>query len=333
MSMSEELGIRESEVCLSVRNLTTNFYTKRGVVHAVRGVSFDVKKGEILGLVGESGSGKSVTSFSVLNLVKKPGRIDSGEIIFEGTDLRGLSPEEMRKLRGQKISMIFQEPLAALNPAFTIGWQIEEVFRLNGEKDKKVLREKTLEILKKVRIPSPEQRMNEFSYQFSGGMRQRAVIAIALAAKPDLMFADEPTTALDVTVQAEILDLLEELQKDMGMSVVFISHNLNLVGERCQRICVMYAGQIVEQATSKELFASPRHPYTKSLMMSMPGKETGESFYVIPGEICDLTKEISGCAFAPRCYKACERCFSEEPVMKEVSPGHYSKCHFCMEEI
>lgn len=319
--------------CLEVKNLVTNFYTKRGVVHAVRGVSFHVKKGEILGLVGESGSGKSVTSFSVLDLVKKPGRIDSGEIYFNGTDLRKLSQEEMRKMRGQKISMIFQEPLAALNPAFTIGWQIKEVFRLNGIKDKKELEEKTLDILRKVKIPSPEQRMNEFSYQFSGGMRQRAVIAIALAAKPDLMFADEPTTALDVTVQAEILDLLEELQRDMGMSVVFISHNLNLVGERCQRICVMYAGQIVEEASSSDLFDNPRHPYTKSLMMSMPGKETGESFYVIPGEICDLTKEIKGCAFAPRCYRACDKCFREEPKMTEIVPGHFSKCHFCREGI
>jgi len=324
----DEINVKETP-CLEVKNLVTNFYTRRGVVHAVRDVSFHVNKGEILGLVGESGSGKSVTSFSVLDLVKKPGRIDGGEIYFQGKNLRELSAEEKRKLRGNHISMIFQEPLAALNPAYTIGWQIEEIFRLNGVKNKKELKEKTIEILEKVKIPSPETRMKEYSYQFSGGMRQRALIAIALAAHPDLLFADEPTTALDVTVQAEILDLLESLQKDFGMAVVFISHNLSLVGERCHRICVMYAGQIVEEASSEELFRNPAHPYTRSLMKALPGREPGNKLHVIPGEICDLSKEIKGCAFAPRCYRAKTECFEKEPVMKMISENHYSKCHFC----
>ena len=319
--------------CLDVRNLHTSFYTRHGVVRAVRGVSFQVGRGEILGLVGESGSGKSVTAFSVLNLVKKPGRVDSGDIYFEGRNLNCVSAEEMRALRGQRISMIFQEPLAALNPAFTIGWQIEEVFRLCGIRDKKMLEQKTIEILEKVQLPSPEQRRKEYSYQFSGGMRQRALIAIALAARPDLIFADEPTTALDVTVQAEILDLIGDLQRDIGMSVVFISHNLNLVGERCQRICVMYAGQIVEEAPSLELFEHTAHPYTKSLLHSLPGRSRGARFHTIPGEICDLTGNLEGCAFAPRCYMAQQECFCQEPQMREVSPGHRSKCHFCREGI
>ena len=315
--------------CLEVKDLVTNFYTRRGVVHAVRGVSFHVDKGEILGLVGESGSGKSVTSFSVLDLVKKPGRVEGGEIYFQGNDIRNISKEEKRKLRGNHISMIFQEPLAALNPAYTIGWQIKEIFKLNGIKDKEELRKRTIEILEKVKLPSPEQRMNEYSYQFSGGMRQRALIAIALAAKPELLFADEPTTALDVTVQAEILDLLQSLQKDFGMSVVFVSHNLNLVGERCNRICVMYAGQIVEEASSEEIFKNPQHPYTVSLMQSLPGKDPGKLLKVIPGEICDLSTEIKGCAFAPRCYKARPECYETDPEIFEVSDKHYSKCHFC----
>lgn len=317
-----------NEVCLSVRNLRTNFYTDRGVMHSVRGVSFDVAKGEILGIVGESGCGKSVTAFSILNQVKRPGKIDSGEVYFHGVNLLELSPKEMRKLRGSSMSMIFQEPLTALNPAFTIGWQIGEAYRLQGETDKKVIREKTIDILRKVRLPEPEVRMKEFPYQFSGGMRQRALIALALACKPELVFADEPTTALDVTVQAEILDLLQTLQKEMGMSVVLISHNLNLIGERCRRVLVFYAGKIVEEASTEELFKNPCHPYTKGLLGSLLSIRQGEDqeLSTMPGEVPNLLEDISYCAFAPRCPYAVKRCFEENPELIEVTPGHRCNC-------
>ena len=320
--------MEKNEICLSVRNLRTNFYTDRGVMHSVRGVSFDVGKGEMLGIVGESGCGKSVTAFSILNQVKRPGKIDEGEVYFHDMNLLELSPKEMRKLRGSSMSMIFQEPLTALNPAFTIGWQIGEAIRLQGETDKKVIREKTIDILNKVRLPDPERRMKEFPYQFSGGMRQRALIALALACKPELVFADEPTTALDVTVQAEVLDLLQSLQEEMGMSVVLISHNLNLIGERCKRVLVFYAGKIVEEASTEELFKNPCHPYTKGLLGSLLSiRQDGEQdLKTMPGEVPNLLEDIQYCAFAPRCPYATERCFKEEPELVEVAPGHRCNC-------
>ena len=319
---------KENEVCLSVRNLRTNFYTDRGVMHSVRGVSFDVGKGEMLGIVGESGCGKSVTAFSCLNQVKRPGKIDEGEVLFHGVNLLELSPQDMRKLRGSSMSMIFQEPLTALNPAFTIGWQIGEAIRLQGEKDKKVIKEKTIDILNKVRLPDPARRMKEFPYQFSGGMRQRALIALALACRPELVFADEPTTALDVTVQAEILDLLQSLQEEMGMSVVLISHNLNLIGERCKRVLVFYAGKIVEEATTEELFKNPCHPYTQGLLGSLLSirQDEEQKLETMPGEVPNLLEDIQYCAFAPRCPYATERCFKEDPELVEVSPGHRCNC-------
>ena len=320
--------MEKNEICLSVRNLRTNFYTDRGVMHSVRGVSFDVGKGEMLGIVGESGCGKSVTAFSCLNQVKRPGKIDEGEVLFHGVNLLELSPKEMRKLRGSSMSMIFQEPLTALNPAFTVGWQIGEAIRLQGEKDKKVIKEKTLDILRKVRLPDSERRMKEFPYQYSGGMRQRALIALALACKPELVFADEPTTALDVTVQAEILDLLQSLQQEMGMSVVLISHNLNLIGERCKRVLVFYAGKIVEEASTEELFKNPCHPYTQGLLGSLLSirQEEDQKLQTMPGEVPNLLEDIQYCAFAPRCPYATERCFREDPQLVEVGPGHRCNC-------
>lgn len=319
----------QNHLCLDVQHLHTSFYTNRGIVRAVRDVSFTVEKGEFIGIVGESGSGKTVTCLSVLNLLQAPGKVDSGNIYFDGIDLRTISEENMRKLRGTRMSMIFQDPLAALNPSFPIGWQIAESFQLSGIHDKAIIRRNVIEILEKVKLPNPVQRMHEYSYQFSGGMRQRALIAIALAGKPNLVFADEPTTALDVTVQAEILNLLEELQKDMRMSMVLISHNLNLVGERCSRILVMYAGQIVEEAPSLKLFTCPEHPYTKSLLRALPSHSHDRKLYSIPGEVCNLIAEIKGCAFANRCEFAGARCFEEEPGMKIITEGHYAKCHMC----
>ncbi len=325
--MSKATGTK-NDLCLSVRHLRTNFYTDRGVMHAVRDVSFDVEKGEFLGIVGESGCGKSVTAFSVLNQVQRPGKIDSGEVLFHGTNILELSPNEMRKLRGSSMSMIFQEPLTALNPAFTIGWQIGEAYRIQGEKNKKVIREKTLDILQRVCLPDPIMRMKEFPYQFSGGMRQRALIAVALACNPELVFADEPTTALDVTVQAEVLDLLQSLQEEMGMSIVLISHNLNLIGERCSRVLVFYAGKIVEEAETEELFRNPSHPYTRGLLSSLISirQDAKQKLKTIPGEVPNLLEDIPYCAFAPRCPHAMKRCFEEQPEWTEVGPKHHCEC-------
>ncbi len=319
---------QEQSICLRVNNLQTSFYTDRGIVHSVRGVSFDVRKGEMLGIVGESGSGKSVTAFSILNQVKHPGKIDSGEVIFHGKDLLKLSESEMRKLRGSSMSMIFQEPLTALNPSFSIGWQIAEAYRIQGEKDKAVIRERTIDILRRVKLPEPELRMKEYPYQFSGGMRQRALIALALACKPELVFADEPTTALDVTVQAEILDLIESLQVEMNMSVVLISHNLNLIGERCGRMLVFYAGRIVEEAETTELFKNPSHPYTIGLFGSLLsiGQDGKADPQTMPGEVPNMMDEIKSCSFAPRCPYAATQCFEREPELKQISPGHYCSC-------
>ena len=316
-------------ICLRVKDLRTNFYTDRGVVHSVRGVSFDVAEGEMLGIVGESGCGKSVTAFSILNQVKHPGKVDGGEVYFRGKDVLKLSESEMRKLRGSSMSMIFQEPLTALNPAFSIGWQIGEAYRLQGERDKRVIREKTVDILRRVKLPEPEIRMKEYPYQFSGGMRQRALIALALACKPELVFADEPTTALDVTVQAEILDLIQSLQAEMKMSVVLISHNLNLIGERCGRVLVFYAGRIVEQADTAELFRHPSHPYTVGLLGSLLSiRQEGEiELRTMPGEVPNMLNEIHSCSFAPRCPYASGRCFTEEPELTEIAPGHACSCH------
>jgi peptide/nickel transport system ATP-binding protein len=321
--------INEQELCLRVKDLHTNFYTDRGVLRAVRGVDFHVIRGEMLGIVGESGCGKSVTAFSILNQVKHPGKIDAGEVWFHDTDILKLNRSEMRKLRGSSMSMIFQEPLTALNPAFTIGWQIAESYKIQGERNKKVIREKTIDMLNRVRLPEPKLRIKEYPYQFSGGMRQRALIALALACRPELVFADEPTTALDVTVQAEILDLLQELQAEMGMSVVLISHNLNLIGERCSRVLVFYAGKIVEEAPTTELFRHPSHPYTVGLLGSLLSikQDDGIELYTMPGEVPNMQEEINYCSFAPRCPYVTARCFEEEPHLYQIGSGHYCSCH------
>jgi len=314
--------------CLKVEDLHTYFYPNRGTVQAVDGADFCVNKGEMLGLVGESGSGKSVSALSVLRIIRLPGKIISGKVLFDGKDLLSMQESQIRKIRGSKISMIFQEPLSALNPLFTIGWQISEAFKLHENLSKKEIHFRTIDILGKVKIAEPEKRMNEYPYQFSGGMRQRVLIAISLACHPELLFADEPTTALDVTVQAEILDLLEELRGIFNLSIVFISHNLNLVGERCSRIIVMYLGSIVEMASSKEIFDSPYHPYTQGLLNAMPSiYGTRKSLKSIPGEIPNLITNINGCKFYPRCQYADEICKSKMPDMEEVSPGHYCRCH------
>jgi oligopeptide/dipeptide ABC transporter ATP-binding protein len=318
------------ELCLRVRNLKTSFFLSSGrKVQAVRNVNFDLYKGETLGVVGESGSGKSVMAKSILRLITPPGKVESGTVMLGNTDLLGLSEKEMLNIRGRDISMIFQEPLSALNPSFSIQWQIGEVYRLHNNKfSKQEIYNMTIDVLRKVNIPDPEKRMTEYPHQFSGGMRQRILIAIALSCNPKILIADEPTTALDVTVQADIMDLLDDLRTNTNISIILISHNLNLVTERSDRIIVIYVGSIQEIATSEEIVRNPLHPYTVGLMNSLPDiAEEGQKLTAIPGELPDLTVEFEGCTFAPRCTHSMDRCLVETPELHEVSSGHYCRCH------
>jgi oligopeptide/dipeptide ABC transporter ATP-binding protein len=317
------------KTCLSVRELETSFFLGSGrKVKAVRNVSFNIYEGETLGVVGESGSGKTVMAKSILRLITPPGKIESGSVIFNDIDLMKITEKEMLDIRGREISMIFQEPLSALNPSFSIGWQIGEAYRLHGKYSKNEINDKIVKMLEKVSIPDPEKRMFEYPHQFSGGMRQRVLIAIALSCRPKVLIADEPTTALDVTVQADIMDLLDELRENSSLSIMLISHNLNMVTERSDRILVIYAGSIQEIASSEEIVKNPMHPYTIGLMNSLPNiAEEGQKLTAIPGELPDLTLDFKGCSFAPRCIHAVERCSVEVPELNEISPGHFCRCH------
>jgi oligopeptide/dipeptide ABC transporter ATP-binding protein len=322
-----------SEPLLSITDLHTTFATDAGAARAVDGVSFDVARGETVGLVGESGCGKSVTALSVLRLIDPPGRIEaSSSIRFEGRDLVTLGERELREVRGNRIAMIWQEPLSALNPVMTIGAQIGEVARVHSKATRREARERAIEMLRLVGIPAPEQRVDEYPHQLSGGMRQRAVIAMALVMNPTLLIADEPTTALDVTIQAQILELLQELQARLGMSILLITHDLGVVAETASRVLVMYAGEIVEEATVAALFDAPHHPYTEGLMRAMPrlgGK--GERLAVIPGSVPPSTAWPSGCRFRDRCPYAWERCEREHPPLYRIAAGHVSRCHLAVE--
>jgi len=312
---------------LEIKDLTTHFFTRSGVVKAVDNLSLGLRKGRVLGLVGESGCGKTVTALSVLNLVPYPGKIVSGRIYFEGRDLLALPSEEMRKVRGAKISMIFQEPMTALNPVFTVGNQIAEVLTTHLDVTKKQAMDSAVELLRSVGIPSPEKRVHEYPHQMSGGMRQRVMIAMAVACRPSLILADEPTTALDVTIQAHILELLGRIQAEMGMAMVLVTHDLGLIAERAQDVAVMYAGRIVEQAETKELFANPQHPYTRGLMASVPrpGEEGRTRLRTIAGTVPRLHELPAGCKFAPRCDIKTERCEVDSELV-EVRPGHLVRC-------
>ena len=318
-----------SEYLLEVKNLKTCFELFRGTVKAVDGVDFTLKTGEILGIVGESGGGKSVTGFSLLGLIDAPGRITGGEILFRGEDLLKKSEEEMRRIRGKEISMIFQDPMTSLNPLQTIGRQIDEMLALHTDLSSAGRRARILELLNEVGIPTPEDRLNCYPHQFSGGMRQRVVIAIALAANPRLIIADEPTTALDVTVQAQILKLMENLVKKFGSALILVTHDLAVVSEMTHRVVVMYCGKIVEEAPTAELIRAPRHPYTKGLLGSIP-RITGvrtPRLPQIPGMAPHLFDLPKGCSFAPRCGYATERCREEVPAMRELSAGRRAACH------
>ncbi len=312
---------------LDIQGLTTHFFTRSGVVKAVDNVSLALQKGRVLGLVGESGCGKTVTALSILNLVPYPGKIVAGKILFEGRDLLALSPVEMRAIRGARISMIFQEPMTALNPVFTVGNQIAEVLTAHRNITGKEALKSAVELLHSVGIPSPEKRVEEYPHQLSGGMRQRVMIAMAIACKPSLILADEPTTALDVTIQAHILELLGKIQQEMGMAMVLVTHDLGLIAERAHEVAVMYAGRIVERAETRELFANPQHPYTRGLMASIPkpGGEGHKRLRTITGTVPRLDDLPTGCAFAPRCDIKTGRC-EAAPDLVEVKPGHFVRC-------
>ena len=311
-----------SENLLEVKNLKTKFKTDDGTFFAVDDVSFSVKKGQTLGIVGESGCGKSVTSLSIMRLIQKPGNIESGEVLFNGQDLLKMSDEQMRKIRGNKIAMIFQEPMTSLNPVFTIGNQIEEAILLHqSELNKSQARERAIEMLRLVGIPAPEKRFHEFPHQLSGGMRQRVMIAMAISCNPDLLIADEPTTALDVTIQAQILDLMRKLQKDFNAGMILITHDLGVVAEMCQEVMVMYAGKVVEYGTVEDIFYRPKHPYTKGLLESIPHFESGhklDRLNTIPGMVPSLLNLPKGCRFEERCKHSTSRCKESMPPLENL---------------
>ena len=314
---------------LQVRDLTTRFRTERGEVTAVDGVSFDVDRGETVAIVGESGSGKSVTALSILRLIPSPpGRIASGQVVFEGTDLLGLDAKSIREIRGNRIAMIFQEPMSSLNPALTVGIQVAEPIHEHRRMPWNAALEKAAELISRVRIPDAQSRLASFPHQSSGGMRQRIMIAMSLGCTPSLIIADEPTTALDVTVQAQILDLLKQISKESGTSLVIITHDLGVVARYADRVIVMYAGRVVETAPARDLYKSPRHPYTLGLMASVPrlDGDTSQRLVPIEGAPPDLAQLPEGCAFAPRCRIATERCRSERPLLEAVSPVHSKAC-------
>ncbi|UCE15168.1 MAG: ABC transporter ATP-binding protein [Candidatus Heimdallarchaeota archaeon] len=319
----------DTDILMEVKDLTTYFYTEFGIVRAVENVSFNIKQGEFFGLVGESGCGKTVTALSCLKLVRFPGIIEDGEVLFRGTDLLKMRDKDLRKIRGAEISMIFQDPLSSLNPVFTVGEQIAEVLRLHEGLKKDVAQERAILMMKEVGIPLAKERVDDYPHQFSGGMRQRVMIGRALSCNPSLLIADEPTTALDVTIQAQILEIIRQLQKKFGMSVLLITHNLGIIAENCHRVGVMYGGYIIEMASVEIIFKDPRHPYTQALMAAIPRLDlTVDQLQTLPGSVPDLIDPPSGCRFHPRCPYAREKCTDEVPPLESWTPDHNVACHF-----
>jgi len=314
---------------LEIRNLTTRFFTQDGVVNAVNGISYNLEEGELLGIVGESGCGKSVSMLSVMRLIPDPpGKIVDGEIVFYGKNLLKLSNDEMRRVRGAEMAMIFQDPMTFLNPVLTVGFQIMEALKLHQGMDEQQARERSAELLDLVGLPHAAERLDDYPHQFSGGMRQRAMIAMALSCSPLMLIADEPTTALDVTIQAQIVDLVKRLQEELGMAVIWITHDLGVVARLAQRVIVMYAGYIIEDAKIVDLYGSPRHPYTIGLLGSLPrlDEAPGTKLLSIPGQPPDLIALPEGCPFAPRCGFATERCLQENPHLEQVGVDHRVAC-------
>ena len=312
---------------LEVRDLHTSFFTSAGEVKAVNGLSFSLDEGKVLGIVGESGSGKSVTAYSVLQILTYPGKIVSGSIKLNGTELVGKSDEEMRKIRGNKISIIFQDPMTSLNPTYTIGRQLMEAILLHTDRNKQEARERALEMLQLVNVNEPKKRLDQYPYELSGGMRQRVMIAMALACEPDILIADEPTTALDVTIQAQILELMQDLQKKLGMAIIMITHDLGVVAQLCDEVIVMYAGSVCERGTADEIFYHPAHEYTKGLMRSIPRDENnGMRLQPITGTPIDLLNLPAGCPFAPRCDRAMKICLQKKAEEIWVGEDHISAC-------
>lgn len=319
---------------LEVRDLKTYFFTRRGTVKAVDGVSFSLAPGETLAVVGESGSGKSMTALSLLRLVPEPaGRIVGGEVLLDGQDVFKLKPHEMRRVRGSRIAMVLQDPMTSLNPAFSIGDQVSEVVRLHQRVGGGELRRRVVEALSRLKIPSAESRVADYPHQMSGGMRQRVSGAIALSCQPRLLIADEPTTSLDVTIQAQYMELLREIQERFHISIIFITHDFGIVAATAHKVAVMYAGKIVEMGTTEEIFDNPAHPYTEALLRCVPRSDRLEARLVdIPGQPPDLANLPRGCSFAPRCPKAMDRCLEAYPPEVEVSPGHVTKCWLAVKE-
>ena len=317
---------KETKRILTVDNLKVFFDGDYGTTQIINDISFSINAGETLGIVGESGCGKSITSLSIMRLLGKTARVE-GNIDFCGTDVLALSKDEMRKIRGNKISMIFQDPMTSLNPVFTVGHQLSEVFRLHQGMSKDEAMKASVEALRMVYVALPEKRVKEFPYQLSGGMRQRVMIAMALACKPQLLIADEPTTALDVTIQAQVLQLMRNLRDDIGTAIMFITHDLGVVAEMCERAIVLYCGEIMEEASTEEIFTNPKHPYTEGLLAALPhaGQREGK-LYVIPGMVPPAGKFPEGCVFAPRCKYATERCHKEKPTAATVGDKHRVRC-------
>lgn len=316
------------ENLLEIKDEYLSFFTPAGEVKALNGVSFTLKEGEVLGIVGESGSGKSVTAYSVMGLTAFPGRLVSGTIRFNGHEVEKMTEKDFRKMRGNEVSIIFQDPMTSLNPVYTVGNQIEEVIKLHTDKTPKEARARAKELLELVGINEPEKRLKQYPHELSGGMRQRVMIAIALACEPKLLIADEPTTALDVTIQAQILELMQELREKLGMSIIMITHDLGVVASMCERIAVMYAGHIVEYGTTDEIFYEPSHEYTKGLINSIPKLNAQETERLVPieGQPVDLMNPPAGCPFAPRCKSCMKICLREMPPKTQLGETHYSHC-------
>lgn len=317
----------ENKYILEVKDLHTSFFTDAGEVKAVNGISFNLEPGKTLGIVGESGSGKSVTAYSIMQILTETGKITGGEVRFHGEDITKWNSKQMQKFRGEKCSIIFQDPMTSLNPVFTVGSQLIEAILLHTDKNKKEAWARAVEMLTLVGVNEPESRMKQYPHELSGGMRQRVMIAMALVCEPDILIADEPTTALDVTIQAQILELMQDLQKKLGMAIIIVTHDLGVIADMCDEIIVMYGGRVCERGTAEDIFYRPHHEYTKGLLRSIPNVDRiGEKLIPIPGTPINLLNMPKGCAFCPRCEEAMKICIEEQPPEMQMPDGHFASC-------